>query len=66
MVSEMYSCTENCFVCVVLCLACKSTRYDRRLHARRVGVVVDVCVEGGVSHKLRGKDELSQNSELRT
>ena len=25
-----------------------------------------VCVEGGVSHKLRGKDELYQNSELRT
>ena len=39
---------------------------DRFLHARLVGVVVDVCMEGGVPHKLRGKDELSQNSELRT
>ena len=28
-------------------------------------MVVDVCVEGGVSHKLRGKDALYQNSELR-
>lgn len=43
----------------------QATLYDRRASTKRVCVSGCVCGRG-VLHKLRGKDELSQNSKLRT